>query len=94
MPPKTIKCAICSETVMKSQTYNIGDGKRACKSHEGVEQKSIQAQAFLQKKHNKNAEIRKPKQREIVSPFEMSPKQKLKMQIWANYTCMESLKCK
>lgn len=36
MPPKTVTCSICGKDVMKSQTYSIGDGKRACKEHEGV----------------------------------------------------------
>lgn len=40
-PPKVI-CSICNQEVLKSQTYFIGDGKRACKSHDGICEKSIE----------------------------------------------------
>ena len=36
MPPPTTRCSICNQDVLKAQTYSIGDGKRACKSHPGV----------------------------------------------------------
>jgi len=36
MPIKRITCCICHQEVNKAQTYHVGDGKRACKSHEGV----------------------------------------------------------
>jgi len=39
MPIKQCACSICGQTVNKAQTYFIGDGKRACKSHEGVIEK-------------------------------------------------------
>lgn len=36
MPPKMTTCSICNQEVMKSQTAALGDGTRACKSHDGV----------------------------------------------------------
>lgn len=39
MPPKSCICCICSTEVLKSTTYEVSPGKRACKSHEGVEPK-------------------------------------------------------
>jgi len=41
MPPKKVRCSVCGEEVLKSQTYHVGDGKRACKSHEGVQDKAV-----------------------------------------------------
>ncbi len=36
MPAPTTKCSVCGDTVLKAQTRHVGDGKRACKSHDGV----------------------------------------------------------
>jgi len=36
MPAPTVKCSICNETVLKARTRHIGDGKRACKIHDGI----------------------------------------------------------
>lgn len=36
MPPPMVTCSICNQQIMKAQTYAVGDGKRACKSHPGV----------------------------------------------------------
>lgn len=45
MPAPVCKCSICGEEVSKSQTRHIGDGKRACKKHEGVLDKAQEIQA-------------------------------------------------
>lgn len=36
MPPKSVTCSVCNETVLKAQTLARADGTRACRSHEGV----------------------------------------------------------
>lgn len=36
MPPKTITCSVCSQSVLKAQTLARADGSRACRSHDGV----------------------------------------------------------
>ena len=36
---KRIICSICKTEVNKAQTYHVGNGERACKSHEGVTEK-------------------------------------------------------
>lgn len=46
MPIPTCECSVCHQVVNKAQTYAIGDGKRACKSHQGVVE---QAQALQDK---------------------------------------------
>jgi len=46
MPPKMVRCSICGQDVMKSQTYATGEKDeegnplRACKEHEGVVEKA------------------------------------------------------
>jgi hypothetical protein len=37
-------CAICQAVTSKGKTYSIGDGKRACRTHEGVTEKKDQLQ--------------------------------------------------
>jgi hypothetical protein len=58
MPIPTCECSVCHQTVNKAQTYAVGDGKRACKSHQGVVE---QAEAIKQKAKDdkKAAEERK-----------------------------------
>lgn len=36
---KKVICSICKTEVNKAQTYHVGNGERACKSHEGVTEK-------------------------------------------------------
>ena len=40
MPIPRVICCVCGQEVNKAQTLHIGDGKRACKSHEGTEEAS------------------------------------------------------
>ncbi len=42
MPVKRCICSICNKDVTKGSTLHIGDGKRACKFHPGVTEKSEQ----------------------------------------------------
>ncbi|MBI2024722.1 MAG: hypothetical protein HYT03_01340 [Candidatus Harrisonbacteria bacterium] len=42
MPIKQVACAYCNQQVNKAQTYHIGGGRRACRTHEGVLQKKDQ----------------------------------------------------
>ena len=37
MPPKTVSCAVCNQTVLKAQTLARKDGSRACRNHPGIE---------------------------------------------------------
>lgn len=62
MPAKTYTCTICGETVTKPKSYAIGDGKRACRTHEEtqkareeiLEKKLAEAQEELRKALEKN----------------------------------------
>ncbi len=38
MAIKQVTCSICKATVNKARTYHVGDGQRACKAHEGVQE--------------------------------------------------------
>lgn len=42
MPIKQVVCSICKQTVNKAITYHVGGTDRACKSHEGVQEKKVQ----------------------------------------------------
>ena len=53
MPIKQVVCKICGQTVNKAQTYHVGNGDRACKSHEGVVEKRDALQVE-QKKASEN----------------------------------------
>ncbi len=39
MAIKQVTCSICKAMVNKARTYHVGDGQRACKAHEGVQEK-------------------------------------------------------
>jgi len=63
MPAPTTTCSICNETVLKAQTRHIGDGKRACKSHDGVMDKAEQVHSdALAKIHRKADEDKSRRQ--------------------------------
>ncbi len=53
MPPPMTTCSICKKEVMKAQTYHVGDGKRACKEHEGVVDKKTQLEVEAAAKKEK-----------------------------------------
>jgi hypothetical protein len=57
MPPPLTECAICKKSVLKAQTYAIGNGQRACKIHEGVLDKK--AELEQQQKHQKEVEVKR-----------------------------------
>jgi hypothetical protein len=70
MPIPTCECSICHQIVNKSTTYHIGNGKRACKSHQGIVK---QAQAIQDKtKADKQAEEEK-KERQKLERWKNSP---------------------
>lgn len=64
--PKTITCAICGNEVSKRQSLSIGDGKRACRTHEQTTVASKEAQAKIKQEN----EARKEKLRRKFRPPE------------------------
>ncbi len=62
MPPKTVICAVCGQTVLKAQTYARADGSRACKTHEGVaeEAERLRAEQAVAAQQKREAPKRKP----------------------------------
>ncbi|MFA5766503.1 MAG: hypothetical protein WC919_01080 [Candidatus Paceibacterota bacterium] len=62
MPIPRVICCVCGQEVNKSQTLYVGDGKRACRSHEGTAEASKrECERIVQKKH---AEMEKAVKRE------------------------------
>jgi len=71
--PKKVICSICGKEVLKSRTYFVGDGKRACKEHEGVKDKSASLQEAEKKekeKHKREQAKRKKRDEFRVSSTE------------------------
>lgn len=62
MPPPMVVCSICNQQVMKAQTYAVGNGTRACRSHPGVAEKKDELEA--KKKADREEEIRRAELRE------------------------------
>ncbi len=50
MAIKQVTCSICKATVNKARTYHVGDGQRACKAHEGVQEKKAALETKKQEK--------------------------------------------
>ena len=62
-------CAICGKETSKGKTYAIGDGKRACRDHEGVAEKGelrkAQEQRRLIDQTNQHKKPKRPKYKPI-----------------------------
>lgn len=56
-PPKCV-CSICGQEVQKSQTKHVGDGKRACVSHDGVDAQAKAARDNLEAERIKHSSYR------------------------------------
>jgi hypothetical protein len=50
-----VVCSVCSSSVLKAQTYHVGGGKRACKSHEGVVERKQEIEASARRKREDDA---------------------------------------
>ena len=75
MPIKQTTCSICNALVNKAVTYHVGDGKRACKTHEGVTTKRDELeQSRSQKLHE---ELIKAKRRFEKTKYYEDPSLKL-----------------
>lgn len=75
MPPKSVKCSICGEEVSKRKTYLVDPetGARACKTHEGVEQKKNQIRGQEEaRKRRQESEARDLLPRD--EPLDLKPK--------------------
>ena len=62
MPPPMVVCSICQKNVMKAQTYHVGDGKRACKEHEGVNQAKVKLEQEAIEKKKRDEQTRQIQQ--------------------------------
>ena len=80
-PPK-ITCSECGEIVLKSTTRSIGDGKRACKFHDGVMDTAKKVQEQTKKAEKEKNRLRKNFQQPRDSSDDM-----IKAELWSNYTC-------
>ncbi len=50
MAIKQVTCSICKATINKARTYHVGDGQRACKAHDGVQEKKAALETHKQDK--------------------------------------------
>ena len=75
MPAPTTTCSICKETVLKAQTRHIGDGKRACKSHDGVMEtaEKVHADQLDEIKRKDEAEKERRNQRRLEREYVFDP---------------------
>lgn len=73
MPPKTVVCSICGETVLKAHTLALKGGSRACRSHSGVQEESLEIQQE-QKQETKKSMSRK---RKLYQPYPMPSHEEL-----------------
>lgn len=53
-----ITCTICGQQVSKRSTLAVGDGKRACRSHKGVEQQAVNKQVQAKQQKQRQQEKR------------------------------------
>lgn len=61
MAPKMVHCCICGQEVTKKSTLMLNDGRRACRTHEGVE---TQSRDRVKKENNRRmADLKKHKHR-------------------------------
>ena len=72
MPIPQVTCSVCGQTVNKAQTLATGNGKRACRSHEGTQQAALDQQtkdreAKEAKEAKRRAEKFKAKKNELPS---------------------------
>lgn len=82
MPPPQVVCVKCRHTVLKAQTYHIGGGQRACKTHLGVVETKEQLQQKLAQQ--------KLAERQAAEAREARWQQRLKEQVpsyWAQPRC-------
>lgn len=72
MPPPRVICCVCGQEVNKAQTLHIGDGKRACRIHEGtIEKNKLEIDKL---KREKEAEIKKATEKKQRNKFTAEPK--------------------
>jgi hypothetical protein len=91
MPAPTTKCYVCNQVVLKAQTYHIGNGNRACKSHEGVVDKAQNAQAQikadLKNKYAEEEARRKRAWKSFDANIGLNKEMVVRSQIWAWFKC-------
>lgn len=63
MEIKTVKCSVCGEIVSKKKTLAVGDGQRACRTHENTQQ-----QAKTQQNERKAEEEQRKQAQEARNP--------------------------
>lgn len=76
MPPKTVRCSICGDEVMKARTYCVDakTGQRACKTHEGVAQKKEKLQEDQAKVKEREKEAAEEKMKSWFATPDFKPK--------------------
>lgn len=83
MPIKQVVCSICKQMVNKAVTYHVGGDDRACKSHEGVQEKK--AQLEVKKAVDQAKSVQKLNRR--LEPVWSAPEEAMKPKCWV---CMNT----
>lgn len=89
MPPM-VTCSICKGKLLKSKTLHIGNGDRACKTHQGVEEQARYAQEELRKEADRKKEEQEERQRKFRLSITSSrnwTSEEIKQDLWKNYEC-------
>ena len=82
MPPKSVMCSVCGETILKSQTLARADGTRACRSHDGIKEEAEKLKVKRVKQEQARKEEKKNQFR-FRSPVLPEPEE---MRAWREHT--------
>lgn len=69
-----VTCSICGKTVHKRKTLHIGDGKRACREHEGVQEMAAEQHAKIVAQHQATTQRLEKKQQRRDRQYDLSPR--------------------
>ena len=65
MAGPVVVCSVCGKEVSKRQTYSVGDGKRACRIHEGVAEKKDEMEKERKAKRQEEMRLAEEKARRV-----------------------------
>lgn len=73
----TVTCSVCAKTVNKRSTYHVGNGKRACREHEGIQDQANKAQDTIKEQHEalkKEIERKRNEWKEKTQVYKLTPR--------------------
>ena len=91
MPPKTVECSICHPTVTKASTLEVAPGRRACRTHGGVEADAEKTQQAAKEAERLRAEAAEKARRPWMhgTPERMADltREREEFRVWAEDHC-------